>query len=292
MAVRRPSRAGTSAGADPAGTGAGATAEPAAAGTRRKPVRPRSAARWRTAGTAAPPPGRAVAAAAAAGTADPTVAAGTADPTVAAGTGDPTVAAGTGRGTGTSPPGGWAGRTWCSLQGAVGGTSTDAAERAARDRDRDGDVEALAEQVGPDHADDLLLRVDQRPARVSGVDRRVELEVCLAGIARDVRAQRADQAAGHRLLVPRGRADRDHRRAGYHGRGGRRDPRELLRGVQPCQVAFRVDPHHLDGEALVVMLDGGGTLTALPHAFDHVVVGQQVGAGGRGADRECGRGPL
>ena len=80
--------------------------------------------------------------------------------------------------------------------------------RGAVDRDREPDVAGARADRGVD-ADDLAPRVDQRPAAVPEVDRRVGLDVVVEARIEELPAEVADDADRHGVLVAERVADRE-----------------------------------------------------------------------------------
>ena len=148
----------------------------------------------------------------------------------------------------------------------------------------DGDGEADALRAGADghvDADHLAVDVQQRPARVAGIDAGVGLDqvVVELGVAHLDRAvQRADDAAGDRVLVAVGVADRDDRLARHQvGGGAERHHRQRRAGVDldDGQIGFHVAGHQLGDVPLAV---GQGD-EDFADAVDHVIIGDDVAAG-------------
>ena len=101
--------------------------------------------------------------------------------------------------------------------------------------------------VGPENrgvdADQLASRVDQRAARIAGVDRGVGLdEVLVAFDAETAAAKRADDPGGHRLAEAERIADRDHQVADLKASGVAERYGDEVRGIELEQrdVGFRV----------------------------------------------------
>jgi len=156
---------------------------------------------------------------------------------------------------------------------------------APRAIDGDGEADALRLPVdGGVDADQLALDVEQRAARVPGVDRSVGLdEVGVSPVLVVQRAaDRAHHAGGHRVREAEGVADRDHGLADHEiGRGPEGDVR---------QVAARLDAHDRDVGVGVRSHQRGVELALVgerhvdaARALDHVHVGHD-GAVGRDDD--------
>ena len=151
-------------------------------------------------------------------------------------------------------------------------------DRVHRDVDRDCEREThvpararINERVD---ADNLAAHVEQRPARVAGVDRDVGLDERDQILLRQVASLRADDSRGHRVLEPERLADRDHPFADLELVGiADRDLRQIL----------RIDLQQRNVGALVGADDLGLELAAIRQAHedfgcivDHVRVGGDV----------------
>ena len=107
---------------------------------------------------------------------------------------------------------------------AVSSSGSTRLDRRGGDREADPDA-ARGAVAGGDlrvDADHAAGRVEQRAARVAGVERRVGLDDVLdreAARRRDAPLQRRDDARGQRALEPERVADRDRRVADAHGGG-------------------------------------------------------------------------
>ena len=133
--------------------------------------------------------------------------------------------------------------------------------------------------------DDLAAQVDQRAARVAGVDGRVGLHgvdvrrVVARVTGRHRPAQGADDAGGHGRAQPQGRAERDDRFADAERlRGterGRLQRRRAL-GVQDGQVVDRAAPDDGGPVPVAVLVDDLDRAVVRDRVRDHVVVGDDV----------------
>ena len=162
-----------------------------------------------------------------------------------------------------------------------------------RDREADADVAArltgLDLRVDPDH---LALGVDQRTARVAGVDRRVGLDRVLdrepvRGV--DLALDRGDDPRGGRAVEPERVADRDHGIADLDpGRGAELERLQLLGAgidLEHGDVGRGIGADDLGVEGLAVLAaDPDGDLIG---ALDDVGVGEDVAVG---IDHEAGPG--
>ena len=135
-------------------------------------------------------------------------------------------------------------------------------------------------------ADDFALDVEQRAARIAGVDRGVGLDVRDEVFLRQIAALRADDAGGHRVLEAERLADRDHPFADLQLVGvADRDLRQVLRlDLEQRHVGALVGADDLGLElALVGELD-----VDFVGAVDDMRVGDEEAVGRNdeaGADR-------
>ncbi len=119
--------------------------------------------------------------------------------------------------------------------------------------------DAIAKQMpcaAQDHggvdADHVAARVDQRPAGVAGIERRVGLQHVVeqaAGLRAHRAAERADDAGGHRVLEAERAADRDRHLPDAHARRvAEADPREVARRhLEHGEVRVRIVADDLRG---------------------------------------------
>jgi len=133
------------------------------------------------------------------------------------------------------------------------------------DVDRDGKAHAAVAGAGAAgfnlriHANHVAVQVQQRTARVAGVDGGVRLDGLRdgkAGQGRDGAPQRADDAARQRAIQPVGVADCHHRLPHRQAVGIAQHQRlHALRQrihLHHCQVAVQVHPNHRAGEDGVI----------------------------------------
>ncbi len=153
----------------------------------------------------------------------------------------------------------------------------DLASHVGGDGEADTDVAATpGEECGVD-TDQLAAQIDQRPARIAGVDGGIGLDEVLEAGATDTAAtEGTDNTAGHRLTQTERVPDGDHEVADAQGVGIRqRDRLQVVRvDSDHGDVGGRVGTHHLGLVLAPVMernQDGVGTR-------DHVAVGEN-GAG-------------
>src|SRR6185312_9730740 len=84
----------------------------------------------------------------------------------------------------------------------------DARDRIGGNREADADRSARRRNDRRIHADDFTVHIEQRPARIALIDRRIRLQVIIVGTGVDIAALRRDDAERYRSAEPEWIADR------------------------------------------------------------------------------------